>query len=175
MNSYDFTLKFLLPDTESDPEAYIEALASSGCDDALVGIGQNGRIVLNFTREAKSAEQAVTSALRDVKKAIPKACLTEAAPDYVGLTEIADLLGFSRQNMRKLMLNHGPNFPAPIHDGKPALWHLATVLQWLSEETDYEIDQAELSTASTTMQLNLSRELQALEPRFQETVRKLIA
>lgn len=175
MNSYDFTLKFLLPDGGNEPETYIDALASAGCDDALIGIGKNGRIALNFTREARSAEQAVTSALRDVKKAIPHATLTEAAPDYVGLTEIADLLGFSRQNMRKLMLNNGPNFPAPIHDGKPALWHLATVLQWLSAHTDYEIDQTVLTTSRATMQLNLSRELQALEPQFQETVRKLIA
>jgi biotin operon repressor len=29
--------------------------------------------------------------------------LAEAAPDFVGLTDVAELTGMSRQNMRKLM------------------------------------------------------------------------
>jgi hypothetical protein len=68
-----------------------------------------------FTREAESAKRAIVSALEDVKKAIPAAKLIEAGPDLVGLADVADMLGMSRQNMRKLMLVHAANFPAPVH------------------------------------------------------------
>jgi len=47
MKEYKFTLKFSLQD---NPDAYIEKLGIEGCDDALIGIGQSGRIALNFTR-----------------------------------------------------------------------------------------------------------------------------
>ena len=42
MNEYEFTLKFRLPEPGTDPEKFIGALAETGCDDALVGIGQQG-------------------------------------------------------------------------------------------------------------------------------------
>ena len=34
----------------------------------------------------------------------PGATLTEADPDLVGLTDVADILGCTRQNMRRLMV-----------------------------------------------------------------------
>lgn len=64
MTEYDL-LKFDLPDPSIDPEQFVEALYAAGCDDATVGIGQHGRIALNFTREALSATEAVTSAMAD--------------------------------------------------------------------------------------------------------------
>ncbi len=71
----------------------------AGCDDALVGVGQPGRIALDFTREARSASEAVLSAIKDVQRAIPGARLIEAGPDYVGLTEVAEMVGVTRQNI----------------------------------------------------------------------------
>jgi hypothetical protein len=118
MNEYEFTLKFSLQDTSSDPETYIEKLWAEGCDDALVGIGQSGRIALNFTRESSSAQDAILSALEDVKRAIPKAKLVEATPDWVCLTDIAHFLGLTRQNLIELMTSSGSAFPAPVHEGK---------------------------------------------------------
>jgi hypothetical protein len=47
--------------------------------------------------------QALLSALSDVQRVMPDAKLVEASPDLVGLTDIANLLGFSRQYMRKLL------------------------------------------------------------------------
>jgi hypothetical protein len=38
--------------------------------------------------------------------AIPGAMLAEAAPDFVGLTDVAELTGMSRQNMRKTLARH---------------------------------------------------------------------
>lgn len=81
MKEYDFTLKFDLPDPNEDPDHYVDALYEAGCDDASVGIGQPGRIGLNFIREADSASDAILSAIASVKKAIPGARLIEATPD----------------------------------------------------------------------------------------------
>jgi len=77
MQEYDFTLKFKLQETHTDPNDYVEALERQGCDDALVGVGSQGKIGLNFIRSAYSEYQAIYSAIRDVKKAIPNAILTE--------------------------------------------------------------------------------------------------
>ena len=67
------------------------------------------------------------------RKAIPGATLVKASPDFVGLTDVAEIAGFSRQNMRKLMVGGVSTFPTAVHEGSPAVWHLAKVLQWLRE------------------------------------------
>ena len=99
---YDFTLKFKLSDSDCDFDQLVDRLGEAGCTDALAGIGVPGRIAIDFTREASSAKDAILSALADVKGAIPTAQLIEVGPDFVGLTDVAQLVGVSRQNMRKL-------------------------------------------------------------------------
>jgi hypothetical protein len=54
---------------------------------------------------------AVLSTQADVHRAVPSAKLIEVAPDLVGLTDVAEIIGVSRQNMRKLMLAHPSVFP----------------------------------------------------------------
>jgi hypothetical protein len=66
---FEFTLTLTLAADDSDVDDFIERLGAAGCTDALVGIGQPRRIALNFCREAKSAEQAIRSALEDVGRA----------------------------------------------------------------------------------------------------------
>lgn len=176
MNEYQFTLKFALGDPEADIDELVERLGEAGCTDALVGIGQPGRIGLDFTRDANSASEAVLSALADVKRAIPDALLVEAAPDLVGLTDIAKLLGFTRQNMRKLVVQASSNFPPPVHEGTPTIWHLSTVLDWLKGRGTYEVEVCLAEVAKTNMQFNLAKELLAhdIEPAFQKNVRRLL-
>ena len=65
MTEYEFTLKFRLPTPDADPESYLPALAEAGCDDALVGIGQPGRIALDFTREAMVASPRLRRVVTD--------------------------------------------------------------------------------------------------------------
>lgn len=77
MNDYDFILKFDLPEKDADPEQFLDALYDAGCDDATIGVGQRGRISLNFIRQSTSAAEAISSAIVDVKKAIPEARLIE--------------------------------------------------------------------------------------------------
>ena len=161
---YTFVLKYQISGDESDADALVERLAVAGCDDAVVGIGQPGRLALEFTRAAHSAETAIRSALEDVRRAVPSARLIEAAPDLVGLTDVADLVGVSRQNMRKLMLTHAGGFPLPVHAGSAAIWHLVDLLTWLQAKVGYATDRAVLDVAAATLQVNLAREVRRLSP-----------
>ncbi len=172
---YEFILRFRLPADDADVDDIVGRLGAAGCDDALVGIGQPGRLALDFAREAASAKRAVISALKDVKKAVPGAQLIEVSPDFVGLTDVAELIGVSRQNMRKLMLTHVDSFPAPVHEGSPALWHLAPVLQWLGNRGAYRVEQALLDVAHIAMQINLAKEANGLETPVRAEVRILVA
>lgn len=176
MSEYDFTLKFALPDSNADPEQFIGVLLEAGCDDALIGIGATGRISLDFTREARSALEAVSSAVVSVKKAIPDVKLIEATPDLVGLTDVADILGFSRQNMRKIMLKGGADFPPPSHEAsKSVFWHLSSILSWLANVGQYKIDKSLLELAEINKTLNAIREWQNTDPEIEEQVRDLCA
>jgi len=100
----------------------------------------------------------VRSALADVRSAIPSAKLIEAAPDLVGLTDVADIVGVSRQNMRKLMLAHPGSFPAPVHEGSASIWHLADVLAWLQARGGYALAQGVLEVAQAALQVNIAKE-----------------
>lgn len=138
--NYEFTLKFAVPVRTAEPDDWIDSLADAGCDDALIGTGISGRLALEFDRTASDADSALHSAVEDVQRAIPEARLIEAGPDYVGLTEIAALLGISRQAMRKIMAKNIEAFPFPVHEGNPTIWHLKDVLDWMRKEQGREID-----------------------------------
>ncbi|WP_028534394.1 helix-turn-helix transcriptional regulator [Paludibacterium yongneupense] len=155
---YTFTLKYQLTDADRDMEALVERLGAAGCDDALAGIGQPGRLALEFTREANDADEAVRSALSDVRRAAPSARLIEVTPDLVGLTDVAHIVGVSRQNMRKLMLAYPGSFPAPVHEGSASIWHLADVLVWLQGKGSYTLSKDILDVARVALQVNVAKE-----------------
>jgi hypothetical protein len=72
MREYEFTLKFKVPNPMTDTGMFVDALYESGCDDAIIGTGTKGFIALDFIREAPSAYDAISSAINDVRKAIPQ-------------------------------------------------------------------------------------------------------
>lgn len=154
---YTFTLKYQLGDERRGPQELVEALGEAGCDDALIGIGQPGRMALEFTREAAGAHEAVRSALADVRRTVPAARLIEVTPDWVGLTDVAEMVGVSRQNMRQLMLAHPGSFPAPAHEGSASIWHLADVLAWM-QARGYALAPEILDVAQAALQVNLAKE-----------------
>ncbi|OXR49468.1 DNA-binding protein [Pusillimonas sp. T2] len=90
---YIFTLKYQLADSDCDQDDLVERFGQAGCDDALVGMGLPGRLALEFTREAEDADSAVRGALADVQRVVPSATLIEVAPDWVGLTDVAQIVG----------------------------------------------------------------------------------
>lgn len=172
---YQFTLKYQLAEEDCEHNAIVERLGEAGCEDAHIGLGQPGRIALEFTRDAPSAEAAVISALTDVKLAIPTAKLIEASPDLVGITDVADLIGVSRQYMRKLIMSNAMSFPAPVHEGMGAVWHLANVVDWLTAKGSYPIDAKLADTAMATMQVNIAKEATQMQSQTQQALQGLIA
>ena len=135
MTEYTFTLTFALDERGADTDTLIERLGAARCDDALVGVGRRGRLAFEFIREAEGAAAAVGSAVSDVRAAVPDAVLIEASPDLVGITDVASLLGVTRQNVRKLIVGSDAPEPVPVHAGKPTIWRLASVLRWLVERS----------------------------------------
>jgi len=158
---YEFTLKFAVPVRTKEPDDWIDRLAEAGCDDALIGTGIPGRLALQFDRQASDAGSAIQSAVDDVQRAVPEARLIEAGPDYVGLTEIAALLGISRQAMRKIMAKNIETFPLPVHEGNPSIWHLQDVLVWMREAQGRESDAAVKEVAEVAFRVNLKRRAEA--------------
>ncbi len=156
MSEYEFTLTFKLRSPGVDVDDLVERLGAAGCEDAAIGVGLRGRVALSFIREAPSAAKAVFSGILDVKRAIPDATLIEASPDLVGLTDVAELLHVTRQNVRKLIVDCEALAPVRVHEGRPTIWHLVKVLVWLREEKSYPIDEDLADLAYTTMQINLA-------------------
>ena len=156
---YIFTLKLRLNGDVDNADELVEQLGAAGCNDALIGLGMPGRIALEFSREGNSAREAILSALGDVKRAVPSATLIEASPDFVGLSDVADVIGVTRQNMRKLMLN-SKSFPTPVHEGSAAVWHLADVLSWLEAKGSYKFEKSILESRKRQCSLTL----QAIAP-----------
>lgn len=159
MNKYEFLLTFRLPQADADPDSFLDALYEAGCDDASVGTGKRGMVGFDFIRRAISAEEALRSAIDNVQKAIPGARLVEAGPDLVNLTDVADIVGCSRQNMRKYaagemrMVRSG--FPEPVFTGSPSLWHLAEIALWLEQHADIRPNREVVEVSKATAQVNL--------------------
>lgn len=155
---YTFTLKYQLPADAPRAGALLEHLYDAGCDDAVVGVGRPGRMALEFSREAADAEAAVVSAMEDVRRAVPSARLIEMAPDLVGLSDVAELVGVSRQAIRKWMLVHADAFPAPVHEGSASIWHLADLLAWLRARGTHRVDERVDQVALVAMHVNAVKE-----------------
>lgn len=157
-NFYDFTLTFALSQDRNDPEDCLDALYEAGCDDALVGTGMQGSIALNFSRTAKSAENAIRQATQDVQKAIPDAELIELKPDLVGISDMAVLLKCTRQNVRRMATADNSSFPSPCVSGSVPLWHFYEVANWMLKNSRIKIKPkaADVEVAKIAFQKNLA-------------------
>ena len=170
MREYDFTLMFELDRSGVNPEAYLDSLYEAGCDDALPGIGKGDRLALNFIRESNSAYDAIESAIRNVKSALPEAELIHVAPDLVGIKELASIFNCTRQNIQKFVGK--PSFPNPVYKGSQTIWHLATVLNWFVA-SGHEVDRGLLEVAELAMSINLQIESQTANPQVLDRAKSL--
>ena len=69
-----------------------------------------------------------------------------------------EIVGVSRQNMRKLMLARPGSFPTPVHEGSTSIWHLADVLSWLQAKGSYSLARNVLDVAQVALQVNVAKE-----------------
>jgi hypothetical protein len=100
--------------------------------------------------------------------------LLEASPDLVGLSDLADIVGRTRQNMRKLLLTCDGSALAPVHEGSSSMWHLAPVLTWLRSEKSYSVPEDLIDLAQTTMQINLAVDRHLIDDSVQKEIALLI-
>ena len=170
---FTFTLTYRLAPTDNNAEDLVERLAEVGCDDALVGIGHPGRIALEFVREAPTARDAMESALRDAQRAMPTATLIEVSPDLVGITDVAEITGVTRQNIRKLLISRAATAPAPVHAGNPSLWHLTDMLSWLGDEMNYRYPSAILEVARGSLTTETQARMKFLEREYSSLLRRV--
>lgn len=164
MAEYEFELRFQLPSDDKRAVDYTDALYEAGCDDALVGVGRNGVIALEFVRQANSALEAIESAVANVRAAIPGARLIEAGPDLVNVSGIAALFSknirtLSRQAVRKYIEGGDATFPPAAVSGTSCLWHTHNVVCWAIESKkaeDHEMTASLLELTRLTKAINLA-------------------
>lgn len=162
MREYTFTLVYQLDDADNRHDEIVERFGEAGLTDFMLGVGRPGYLGLELERAGRSAEVVLRAAMADVNAIIPQAKLVEAGPDFAGLTDIAERVGMTRQNMRKLMLG-GSAFPVPVHGGSTSIWHAAEVLGWLRDNAGYAIEEADISTARAAWRVNAALEQERMK------------
>ena len=168
MKTYEYSLTFRLPASNPNPDDYLDILFEAGCDDALIGLGTQGSIAIDFTRLKSSASKAVHSAINQVKMAIPGVELLEVKPDLVGLSDIAELVNCSRQNIRKLAVDSKVAFPQPSVSGSVPLWHFFEVGRWLMDSPRIKSKPTEESIEISKIAFKLNMAVQ--HDRFEKCV-----
>ena len=137
MSQQEFDFTMILTGVTDFDDGIIDALCGAGCDDATVA-QRYGRVYVTFSRRADSLEDAVVSAISDIKNAgIGAGVLRVDTCNLVTKAEIARRIGRSRQLVGQYISGQrGPGgFPPPachIADGHP-LWYWCEVAFWLSE------------------------------------------
>lgn len=137
MMDYEFTI--IAHGLDHEAVDFEARFYDGGCDDALVSF-QKGHILIDFAREAESLEQAIASAIENVRQI--GAIVDRVEPDpLVSLSDIA-----SRAEMSRAAISHyfqgkrGEGFPAPkarVTTSSP-LWDWSEVSLWLYQNERVE-------------------------------------
>jgi len=134
LKTYEFTL--VLKNVSAETAGLEDSLFEAGCDDALINV-RNGTVYLDFDRPAKSLEDAVLSAIKDVEASSSKALVASVAPeDYVTEADIAQRLKTNRQTVSlwiKGSRRARHTFPKPVMKlaGRSPFWKWVDVVNWL--------------------------------------------
>lgn len=131
MNNYHFTV--VVRDARANLSELEDKIFEAGCDDALL-CSYNDTIYLEFDREADNAEQAVSSALNDIRSLGFHDLIVEEQ-GYSTLAEMAERAGMTRQALSLYAQNKrgDGNFPRPMYGlaSKSAMYFWPEVATWL--------------------------------------------
>ncbi|MHB1947597.1 MAG: helix-turn-helix transcriptional regulator [Gammaproteobacteria bacterium] len=134
VKTFQFTLN--LKNIDQSTPNLEDRLYDANCDDALIHF-RNGAVYLDFDREAASLEEAIISAIKDVKSAFMDAEIASVSPgDLVTEAEIAKRLDKTRQMVSLWIKGERRKlFPQPIMrlTEKSLLWSWSEVTNWLHE------------------------------------------
>ena len=119
-----------------DPQAedFEERFYEMGCDDATISF-QRGRIIMEFGREAPSLDEALASALEDIRRAGATPLRVEPDP-LVSMSDIAARSGLTRAAISLYAKGErGADFPSPVArvTTDSPLWLWSDVARWLAE------------------------------------------
>jgi len=175
MASHDFTL--IVEGRDIHDDDVFDALYEAGCDDALFR-SKDGTQYMDFTRDAESLYEAISSAIADAESVDGVRVVRIANPDLVSMSEIAARIGRSRECVR-LWVNgkRGPGgFPAPLnnpHD-RYRFWRWSDVEGWLRGVLGGEPWSAEDHLrAAINAALELRHHFRQLDPRDRPDLRAL--
>lgn len=160
MPDYDFTIiaSGLNPAAEDFESRFYEA----GCDDATIAF-QNGHIIVDFTRTAETAAEAISSAVHNVRQAGAHVDRIEPDP-MVSLSDIASRIGKTRQAISLYASGkRREGFPPPamkVTSDSP-LWRWTEIAQWLHAQN--EISQDAVIFAEAVEQANAMMALEREE------------
>jgi hypothetical protein len=113
-----------------------------------------GMLVLEYTRAADSARQAVMQAIAELREINPQGYLAGIGPDLIDFAGVARLFELNPGNMRALMAKYGRLFPAPQFVGESAFWHAADILGLIAAQGWRDISEAEMELAQFTRSMN---------------------
>lgn len=158
MSSFDFYLALgplSLPLDEIE-----DALYEAGCDDALLSFF-GAAPTLDFTREADSFSEAVTSAIGDVERAGLGFVVLRVGPDdMVNAAEISHRAGVSREAVRLWIqgARGAGDFPPPAaRVGKSPVWSWLDVAEWLLRGARVESEVVEQARFLAAVNLYLNK------------------
>ncbi|MFC9610443.1 helix-turn-helix transcriptional regulator [Streptomyces sp. NPDC056938] len=129
---YDFT--FVVSGADVDDQAAVDALLEN-CDALLARAG--GVDLLSITGSGDSAIEAALTAVSAARAAVPQLQVCRLDRDLVGVHEIAERTGRSRQNVSQWIAGdrkaQGEPFPAAEGTvGRSQAWLWSEVNQWLA-------------------------------------------
>ncbi|WP_242120528.1 helix-turn-helix transcriptional regulator [Sphingomonas lacusdianchii] len=173
MKMHEFTI--IANGLDPRSEDFEARFYNAGCDDALVSF-QKGHILIDFSREAESLEDAIASAIENVRGAGANVERVEPDP-LVSLAEIA-----ARSQMTRAAITNyhkgdrGSGFPAAkarVTTSSP-LWDWADVSAWLyrNDRLPYEaaVGATVVSVANDLIECGESNFRDALHEKVQERV-----
>jgi|SRR5450830_1083887 predicted DNA-binding transcriptional regulator AlpA len=139
MHEFSIIASGLNPEAEDFETRFFNA----GCDDATISF-QKGHIIVDFSREAESFDDAIASAVEAVNKAGAKVDRVEPDP-LVSLADMASRTGLSRSAMTNYSKGtRAKDFPAPVAKvtSESPLWDWATVARWMFENEKLDKESA---------------------------------
>jgi transcriptional regulator with XRE-family HTH domain len=134
MKTYHFTI--VVRDAQIGMTDLEDRLFEAGCDDALL-CSYNQTVYLEFDREAINAEQAIKTALADIKAAGFRQPVVQEA-GVSTLSEMADRAGITRAAFSLYARNKrgDGHFPSPVYGvaSGSALYSWPEVSEWLYKQ-----------------------------------------
>lgn len=147
--------EFCVVATGLDPTAddFESRFYAAGCDDATVSF-QRGHVIVDFSRDAETLEEAIASAAAGVAAAGARVQRIEPDP-LVSLADIAARSGLSRAAISQYAAaQRGKGFPAPVAKvtSESPLWDWSAVAAWLFRQG--RLSRQELTAAEVLKQAN---------------------